>query len=394
MEARAAAPTYLRRGASRVGDVAPAGGPGACPGRSSRRLANRRRSPLPTRRPGSCSATRARPARPSWSSGPRWLRREQAGEPERVADVRASLGAALVLAGRTRSGLAELDRAAQTRPSGAVLGRVLLRRGQIYSSLGRHEEGLLDLRRSLAGLRAAGDTLWQARVLNNRALIHVARGSLARAERDIVEAEGLFEDIGQDLEALYALHNRGIIAFCRGRPPGDLAAPGQRSHPVRRPVGAGARARVPPLPGVPGGRPHRRGGRRGGGRSRATRDPARPACRAAVRRRCRGPRRRRPGGVPGSGPRGAGAVPPTGPHLVGAARRAGHAPQPTGARPGRPRARGQGRRRRRTAGGAAFRRCAGGPAARRPARGRAAAYRRRTHTWRRSPATVDTAPRW
>ena len=145
----------------------------------------------------------------------------RSGVPERAADVRASLGTALVLAGRTRSGLAELDRAAD-EASGAVLGRVLLRRGQIYSSLGRHEEGLLDLRRSLAGLRAAGDTLWQARVLNNRALIHVARGSLARAERDIVEAEGLFEDIGQDLEALYALHNRGIIAFCRGDLPATL----------------------------------------------------------------------------------------------------------------------------------------------------------------------------
>jgi tetratricopeptide (TPR) repeat protein len=146
---------------------------------------------------------------------------QQADEPERVADVRASLGTSLVLAGRTRSGLAQLDRAVQ-EARGAVLGRVLLRRGQIYSRLGRHDEGLLDLRRSLAGLRAAGDTLWQARVLNNRALIHVARGSLARAERDIVEAEGLFVSVGQDLEALYALHNRGIIAFCRGDLPATL----------------------------------------------------------------------------------------------------------------------------------------------------------------------------
>src|SRR4051812_29760950 len=53
---------------------------------------------------------------------------EQSGRSEREADVLATLGATLGRAGRSREGLARLDRAVELS-RGALTGRVLLRRG-------------------------------------------------------------------------------------------------------------------------------------------------------------------------------------------------------------------------------------------------------------------------
>lgn len=142
-------------------------------------------------------------------------RARAAGRPDRVADVRATLGAALVMAGRTGPGLRELDAAVATA-RGALLGTVLMRRAFVLTLLGRHEASLADLRRALAAVRRAGDVVWEARTLNNRANVELALGDVARADRDIRRAEALFAGCGQELEAVHALHNRGILAELRG----------------------------------------------------------------------------------------------------------------------------------------------------------------------------------
>ena len=147
---------------------------------------------------------------------------EATGAAARVADVRATLGAALVKAGRTQAGLGQLDAAADAS-HGDALARVRLRRAHVLAGLGRHEAALEDLRRAVAAFRAGGDRLWEARALSNRSEIHVARGSLARAERDARSAETLFRAAGQELEATYALHNCGIVTYCQGDIPGALA---------------------------------------------------------------------------------------------------------------------------------------------------------------------------
>ena len=147
---------------------------------------------------------------------------EATGAATRVADVRATLGAALVKAGRTQAGLGQLD-AAAVASHGDALARVRLRRAHVLAGLGRHEAALEDLRRAVAAFRLGGDRLWEARALSNRSEIHVARGSLARAGRDARSAETLFRSAGQELEATYALHNRGIVTYCQGDIPGALA---------------------------------------------------------------------------------------------------------------------------------------------------------------------------
>ena len=144
------------------------------------------------------------------------------GDLPRQADVRATLGVALTWIGRSKQGLAALDRAA-SQARGASLGRVLMRRASTLKRLGRYEEALDDLGRALPLLRRAGDAVWEARSLSHRAEVYLAFGNTTRAEADFARAEELFASNGQELESAKAVHNRGLVAIVRGDLPSALA---------------------------------------------------------------------------------------------------------------------------------------------------------------------------
>jgi tetratricopeptide (TPR) repeat protein len=144
------------------------------------------------------------------------------GSAEREADVLASLGVALVYAGRTAAGLAAFDAAVQ-RSSGVLAARVLARRAIALLVLGRYPAALEDLRPAIAVLRRAGDLLWTARALNTRANAYLLLGSTSRADADFVSAARLFSEMGQELEATYPVANRALVAFASGDLPAALA---------------------------------------------------------------------------------------------------------------------------------------------------------------------------
>jgi tetratricopeptide (TPR) repeat protein len=146
----------------------------------------------------------------------------QTGSAERQADVLASLGLALVYAGRTAAGLAAFDQAVQ-RSAGVQTARVLTRRGVVLRTLGRYPQALEDLRHAVSVLRRAGDPLWTARALLNRGLVYKDLGSTSRADADFVCAARLYSELGQELEAAYAGHNRAGAAFASGDLPAALA---------------------------------------------------------------------------------------------------------------------------------------------------------------------------
>jgi tetratricopeptide (TPR) repeat protein len=142
--------------------------------------------------------------------------------PEREADVLATLGVALVYTGKTATGLTALDRAVQ-RSGGVLAARVLLRRGIVLWALGRYPAALDDLRQAVTVLRRSGDLLWTARALNARAMVYLAVGSTGRADADFATAGRLSAEAGQELEATYAMHNRGLTAFSSGDLPTALS---------------------------------------------------------------------------------------------------------------------------------------------------------------------------
>ncbi|GHE08628.1 CHAT domain-containing protein [Streptomyces alanosinicus] len=140
---------------------------------------------------------------------------------DREADVLATLGVALVHAGRTRQGLASFERGV-ARGSGHTRSRVLYRRAYVWWVLGRHREALEDVRRALPVLRQVGDDIWTARALTLRATVHLALGAVDRAVADFTAAERLWDTTGQEHDKADAVESRGLAAFRSGDIPAAL----------------------------------------------------------------------------------------------------------------------------------------------------------------------------
>src|SRR6266536_3416137 len=124
---------------------------------------------------------------------------EAGGLSQREADVRASLGLTMALAGNTARGMAHLDGAVHAA-HGVLAGRVLMRRADLLSILGRHTEALGDLNQAVAILRRHGDALWEARSRTHRGLILLATGQARRADAEFLAAERQYELAGQEWE--------------------------------------------------------------------------------------------------------------------------------------------------------------------------------------------------
>ena len=144
------------------------------------------------------------------------------GRPEREADVQATLGITLAWAGRSRQGLAVLDRAVAASRGGPA-GRVLFRRALVLYEMGRFREAHEDLCHALPYLRRAGDVEWEPRSLTLRAHVFLAFGLPGRADADFARAEELLATGKQELEYAKARHNRGLVTLSRGDLPEALA---------------------------------------------------------------------------------------------------------------------------------------------------------------------------
>ena len=135
--------------------------------------------------------------------------------------------------GRTTSGLTALNKAA-SQSAGPAAGRVLERRGIALWTLGQHRLALEDLRRAVPILHGAGDTIWEARALTARGMVHLAMNATARASADFAAAAVLFAATSQELERAYALHNLGLAAFRSGDLPAALSHLDQAARQYRR----------------------------------------------------------------------------------------------------------------------------------------------------------------
>ncbi|WP_329235473.1 CHAT domain-containing tetratricopeptide repeat protein [Streptomyces canus] len=140
---------------------------------------------------------------------------------DREADVLAALGVALVHAGRTRQGLAALERGVEVG-SGHTRARVLFRRAYASWVLGHHRAALDDVRRAVPVLRQADDVIWTARALTLRATVHLALGAVERADADFTAAEALWDTTGQEHDKADAVESRGLAAYRSGNIPAAL----------------------------------------------------------------------------------------------------------------------------------------------------------------------------
>jgi tetratricopeptide (TPR) repeat protein len=143
------------------------------------------------------------------------------GDPQREADVRATLGLTMTIAGNTTGGLAHLTRAVALA-EGALAGRVLMRHAFALVLVGRRDEALREQNRAVVMLRSHGDLLWEARARTHRGLILLEMGRTHRAGADFSHAERQYSQLGQEWELATARHNRGLVAAASGRVPEAL----------------------------------------------------------------------------------------------------------------------------------------------------------------------------
>ena len=140
------------------------------------------------------------------------------GGGDRERDVRATLGATLVFAGRTRAGLAELDDAL-SGASGSVGARILMRKAATLAVIGRHDDAIPLIRTALQSLQDETDEIWEGRARVWLGHLLMAVGSVDDAEVEVIAAERLFARSEANLERLTAVESRAEIAAARG----DLA---------------------------------------------------------------------------------------------------------------------------------------------------------------------------
>lgn len=155
-------------------------------------------------------------ALPELGAALRCARRD--GDAARLADVLGTSGITLVVAGRTRTGLRQLDESVAM----AATPRALMRRASAYTMLGRYRDAHADNAEALTGFRQQGDALWEARTLHNLGHAEMSWGRLDEAERHTSAAAELLVGCGRDLEAAWARQNLGEIAFARGDLPAAL----------------------------------------------------------------------------------------------------------------------------------------------------------------------------
>lgn len=144
------------------------------------------------------------------------------GDREATAAARSDLAYVLMRQGKGRAALEQVEQARSLLPL-AKSGELLMMQAMLLKSLGWWEAALDIYRQALPGVRAAGDPQVLARLLGNRGVLQLYRGQLVAAERDLLEADLLLGELGQDLHRAITLHNLGYLSALRGKVPAALA---------------------------------------------------------------------------------------------------------------------------------------------------------------------------
>ena len=147
---------------------------------------------------------------------------EAAGLPYPAAEARMSLVVILADRGNTEAALAEAA-LADSVLTGLDRARLRVNLGLVLGRTGRTAEALEAFDSSQPALRAAGDTRWEALLVNMRGIIHAMQGRYREASADLLRGEELTHRGGYHLlNGMFQL-NLGWMARLTGDVPGALA---------------------------------------------------------------------------------------------------------------------------------------------------------------------------
>lgn len=158
-----------------------------------------------------------------------------AGLREREGEARMSAAYVLCTMGRTRTALAEADRA-EALLDGAALHRLRAQRAAILHVTGSHESALVEYAAAIAGLVRSRDLLWEALARNNRGVLYAEQNRLPAATRDLERSATLFGELDMGLAQAHTEHNLGYLAARAGDAVGALDRY-RRAEDVHRQIG-------------------------------------------------------------------------------------------------------------------------------------------------------------
>lgn len=160
----------------------------------------------------------------------RWAKRD--GDPDRVRDVRATLGVALALAGRSLSGLRELE-AARDGATGVLAAKIAMRHAGVLAVRGGQSATVPLLRSALTALQGAGEAAWEARTRVWLGYVLMELGRVDEAEAEFGEASRILEEQGAWTDRLATLANLAEVALRRGDHALALRRFGEAGHAHR-----------------------------------------------------------------------------------------------------------------------------------------------------------------
>ncbi|TNM38594.1 CHAT domain-containing protein [Nocardioides albidus] len=137
------------------------------------------------------------------------------GDPDRVRDVRATLGVTLAFVGRSGIALRELE-AAMDGATGEVAAKVAMRLAAVLTMLGRHVEAAPVLRGALDELVRCGNRGWEARTRAWLGHVHLHLGRVDDAENEVSEAARILAEEGAWVDRLSTLSSLAEVALARG----------------------------------------------------------------------------------------------------------------------------------------------------------------------------------
>ncbi len=139
--------------------------------------------------------------------------------------AQARMSRAFVLLSQGKTSAARRDAAASVESlRGLDRARALAQQGLVLQRSGHLEEALAVYATALSGLRRYGDQLWEAKVRNNRAILHAYLGHLGRARADITLAGQLYAALDLPHAQVGTQWNLGFIEGRNGDIPAALTA--------------------------------------------------------------------------------------------------------------------------------------------------------------------------
>jgi CHAT domain-containing protein len=142
-----------------------------------------------------------------------------------AAAAQARMSRAFVLLSQGKTSAAMRDASASVASlRGLDRARALAQQGLILQRSGRLDEALAVYATALSSLRRYQDRLWEARLRNNRAILHTYLGHLGRAKADNLAAGQLYGALDLPRAQLGAQRNLGFIEGRRGDIPAALTA--------------------------------------------------------------------------------------------------------------------------------------------------------------------------